>query len=292
MDAQNLVAEATFQSSGTAGELLSQLSDQLSRIATADAMVVSRQKSLNRLGRIAFGGLPVLAGVAAFSLGDASTAAIAVPVALVVGIAVALYLGSKARAITRPIQADGGRVNFCRFMLESLVRDATRDGRFEVKLKLQEELSLLSEGPNPKRAGAWQSLSHDPWWSVTGRLSDGTLVEQTLTALERRRPKGRLTKMRTSCLIHLRLVYDPAVYGDASFTTGKVKNPFRLLDHATVKAALATNKHVSVKIVVTKDTGPRRLHAASEAALLGGYRMLNLARLKAPSSAKGAGGAK
>lgn len=178
------------------------------------------------------------------------------------------------------------RVETLRLALNMLNQDAGKKTRFDVTLRLHAQRQQVSEGPNPRKAGGKQIFYKDSWLSLSGRLGDGTLISESCTDLTRERtkrnPRGKTKrKERHIALLRVQLDYDRARYGDASIAARRLRVAFRPPPAATgaqFKEVKTTDKSIAVKAILTGSPTPASLQAVSEAILLGGYRILNLAR--------------
>jgi hypothetical protein len=89
-------------------------------------------------------------------------------------------------------------------------------------------------------------------------------------------------------LLRVQLDYKSGRYGDVAIAVRRLANPFRLPDGVEMKSFSSTGEALAMKTIVKGNPAAAALHAASEAMLLGAYRILNLARQRVRAS----GGAK
>jgi hypothetical protein len=123
----------------------------------------------------------------------------------------------------------------------------------------------------------------DTWLTLTGRLSDGTSISESVVDLIRKRTKknsrGKIkTKERRICLLRIQLAYNPATYGNCIVVARRLRNPFRLPSKAAMKAWNFDNAKLTTKTIVKDTVTADDLRAATQAVLLGAYRVLNLSR--------------
>lgn len=266
IDQRKLERELVFSGHGTAAELTADL-DQINALEKSAKL---------RVRLIRWSALVVMVIFGALAFLSTNWSSLFVISATVVPVAILIYsLRSK------PILMD--RVSFARLMLKTLDRDAGTRGRFEVLLRLRANRVQLSAGPHPHKSGATQKMLKDEWITLNARLNDGTSIRESAVDLIRQRskrnPRGKLkTKERVICLLRVQLAYKPKRYGDATVAASRVQKPFRLPDGATIKASNFTKETVSIKTIVKGNAASDKLAAASEAVLLGAYRILNLSR--------------
>jgi hypothetical protein len=266
IDQRKLKQELVFSGQGTAAELTADL-DQINAL----------EKSAKRRTSLLRWSVPVvLVLFIALALFWTNWTRLFAICALVFPVAILSYsLRSKAILMDR--------VSFARLMLKTLGQDAGKRGRFDVMLRLRANRVQLSTSPHPHKAGITQKILKDEWITLNARLDDGTSIRESSVDLIRQRskrnPRGKLkTKERVICLLRVQLAYKPERYGDATVVASRVHKPFRLPDGATIKASTFTKETVSVKTIVRGNVASDKLAAASEAMLLGAYRILNLSR--------------
>jgi hypothetical protein len=276
IDQRKLERELVFSGQGTAAELTADL-DQINALEKS----AKRRTSLLR-----WSVLVVFVIFIALALLSTTWTRLFAICAVVFPVAILFYsLRSK------PILMD--RVSFARLLLKTLGQDAGKRGRFEVLLRLRANRVQLSTGPHPHKGGVTQKMLKDEWITLNARLNDGTSIRESAVDLIRQRskrnPRGKLkTKERVICLLRVQLSYKPERYGDATVVASRVHQPFRLPDGATIKASNFTKEMVSIKTIVRGNVASDKLTAASEAMLLGAYRILNLSR----RTVKATGGSK
>ena len=275
IDQQKLNKEFIFAGRGVAGELLL----GLDQFAPLEARLKGRRSRILWLALAVFVACAVVAAAGGGPL--FGLLAVVAPLGLVI---------YSAFLAATPILHD--RVELLRRTLNLLNQDAGSKARFEVQLHLRANKGKISESPNPQGRGK-QILFRDPWLTLGGRLSDGTSISESFVDLIRQRtkknPRGKTKKKeRRFCLIRVHLDYNTAIYGDASIASSRLKNPFRVPAGVEIKALNPTAKSLDIKTVVRGDLSAGTLHAASEAILLGAYRILNLARRRVVAT----GGAK
>jgi hypothetical protein len=264
IDRQKLDKEYIFTGRGTAAEL----TVEMDRVAALQKKLKARTSFIRWLALAVF---LVLAAAAAF--GGAGF----IVLGILAAIGVLIYSGASAPKIVPD------RVEFLRLILNTLSRDAGQGGRFQVLLRLCRKREKLSEAPNPRSKSGKQILLRDTWLSVGGRLSDGTSISESCTDLIRQRTKktarGKTkTKERIACLMRVQLEYNAERYGNAAIAAHAMTTPFRLPGETQMKAFSSDEKALAMKAIVKSNPTTAQLHAASEAMLLGAYRILNLAR--------------
>ena len=265
IDQQKLTKEFVYAGRGTAAELLAGL-DQITQL---EAKLKRKPVRIRWASLAAF----VIFAVLTFILGPLfALLAIIVPIGLLIYSA---FVGPP------PILHD--RIELLRLSLNTLNQDAGKKSRFDVLMPLCSRKQLISEGPNPRKAGGKQLLYKDPWLTLSGRLGDGTSISQTFVELIRERTKRNArgkTKRKglRRATVRLQMTYNPAIYGDASVASSRLRAPIRLPSGVQLKSMNATNTSLAVKALTKSDVSAKILNSTSEAMLLGAYRVLNLAR--------------
>jgi hypothetical protein len=274
IDRQKLSAESIFTGTGAAAELIGEMDG----IADLERKFRSHIVLLRWSAVAAF---LVCAGAAIWI-----TEAI-IFLGLVAGIAIfvySLFLDSNG-----PVH---DRVEFLRLKLATLAQDAGSKGRFRVLMRLRPALEKVSERPNPRAKALDDTFFRDPWLTLQGKLADGTSIFVSCTDLVRRRRKtgsrGKVkTKDRKTAFLRIQLDYRPEMYGNAALAARGISKPFRLPAKTLVKSFTFGETTVAVKAIVKEKPTAPVLQAASDAILLGAYRILNLSR-KLSASAGGA----
>lgn len=268
IDPQKLKNEFVVSGQGTVAEWNTEL-------AQVDALAAAFRR---RILLIRCSALAVLVAFAIpVALGTAGGVPFVVP-GIFVPISILIYAAVAAR---KKVIAE--RVSFLRQILSLLHEDAGDRGRFKILLHLRNQREKVSEGPNPHGHSGTQVLLKDTWLTLNGRLRDGTSISESVVDLIRKRTKknsrGKIkTKERQICLVRIQLAYNPATYGNCSVIARRFRNPFRLPTKAAMKAWKFDNAKLTTKTIVKGNVTADDLRAATQAVLLGVYRILNLSR--------------
>ncbi len=173
-----------------------------------------------------------------------------------------------------------GRISIAKERLATVQQDAGTQTPFSLRLALVAKPKRLSEEAWTGRKNGKQRFFEDCWFSLEGRLLDGTVITDEITDLKRERtfsnPRGkRKTKSRITFLVNVRFSYPNEIYGDARAAGQALNGQVKVGPSATVRSVRVTEKAILLKALVASERDIARTVGMLS---LGGYRILNLAR--------------
>ena len=185
--------------------------------------------------------------------------------AIVSGIGYLIYgLVSGSKLLAHPL-----RLGVAKERIAMLQQDAGEKAPFTVRLALSSKPVQLSEEAWQARKHGKQTFLEETWLSLEGRLLDGTVVNDEIKDMTRRRtftnPRGKhKVKTRMNYLVNVRFSYPTELYGEVKVGPGAILRGVRVSEKAIVMKALVTSEKE-----ITQTAGMLSI---------GGYRILNLAR--------------
>jgi hypothetical protein len=175
------------------------------------------------------------------------------------------------------------RLDIAKQCVGMIRQDAGEQAPFSMRVALSSKPTRLSEEAWHGRKNGKQQFFEETWLAFEGPLLDGTVVSDEIKDLARKRtftnPRGkRKTKTRITHLVNVRFSYPKHVYGDARAAAEALHDDVKPGSSATLRSVRVTEKAVVLKAVVDSD---KRILETARILSLGGYRILNLARMTA-----------
>lgn len=170
------------------------------------------------------------------------------------------------------------RVQMAKERIGMLQQDCGTQAPFSLRVGLVPRLARARG--TPAHGGRSDKFFEDNWFSLEGKLLDGTVLSDDIGNLTRKRTKsnrrGKVkTKTRVTYLVNVRFSYPKETYGDARAAGKAMEGAVKV-----GPAAVLRDVRVSEKAIVLKARVSEEMEVMPTAGMLslGGYRILNLAR--------------
>ena len=196
--------------------------------------------------------------------------------AIVSGIGYLIYgLVSGSKLLAHPL-----RLGVAKERIAMLQQDAGEKAPFTVRLALSSKPVQLSEEAWQARKHGKQTFLEETWLSLEGRLLDGTVVNDEIKDMTRRRtftnPRGKhKVKTRMNYLVNVRFSYPTELYGDARPAANALHGEVKVGPGAILRGVRVSEKAIVMKALVTSE---KEITQTAGMLSIGGYRILNLAR--------------
>jgi hypothetical protein len=172
------------------------------------------------------------------------------------------------------------RLETAKQRMRMLQEDADPKAQFTCRVVLATRPTMLSEQKWSARKNGKQQLFEEAWLSLEGPLLDGTVINDEIKDLTRKRTfsnaRGKAkVKTRTTHLVNIRFSYPKELYGDARPAEHALHGEVRVGPSAALRALRVTDKAITTKAMVTAE---KEIITTAGILSVGAYRILNLAR--------------
>lgn len=269
LNRQQLEKEGVYQDKSPLSSLLGALEQIAGFAQEASALKRRRAKT---------GGYIILAGiigaiVGAVAFGPLLSLSI---LAIIAGVAWLIYsLFSGGKILAHPL-----RLNIAKERMAMIQQDAGAQTPFSCRLALASNPAKVSEEAWTTRKRGKEMLFEESWFTLEGRLLDGTTITDEIKDLTRKRtftnPRGKhKTKTRLTYLVSVRFSYPQELYGDARPAEQALHGEVKVAGSAILRGVRVTEKAIALKALVSSE---REITQTAGMLSVGGYRILNLAR--------------
>jgi hypothetical protein len=268
LNPQQLEKEGVYQTQSPLPAILAEL-DQIANFAES-AKALKRKKAKR-------GGYIILGGVIGAVIGAVFPPLLVLSIlAIIFGIGYLIYaLASGNKLLAHPL-----RLGVAKERITMLLQDAGEKSPFTFRLALSSKPMQLSEEAWQARKHGKQTFLEESWLTLEGRLLDGTVVNDEIKDMTRRRtftnPRGKhKVKTRTNFLVNVRFSYPNALYGDARPAANALHGEVKVGPAAMLRGVRVSEKAIVMKALVTSE---KEITQTADMLSVGGYRILNLAR--------------
>jgi hypothetical protein len=270
IDARQLQADGRYQAHAPLATLL----DDLGQIKKLLQEILAGRKMIRRVA-----GIAALAGLLSAVAAGATGSAV-LGFGSFFGFTLALILFVYSFIYGRALVKHQDRLGLIEDLSKIFPQDAGKGSKFSATLVLKPAPTLIREEEWIEKTNGKQKFFEEEFLSLEGELLDGTVLNETVEELTRKRtyknPRGKFkTKLRTRYLITLRLAYPSDLYGDARAAYQTLHEEIRVPQSATLRDLRVTEKAIVVKALVNVRQG---IVQTSAMLSMGAYRILNLAR--------------
>ncbi len=275
LNQQQLEKTGIYEAKSPLSSLMSDL-DQIGSIVQQAAVQQKRQAKNGRW--MMLGGL---IGAIVFGVVGLAPLAVLSILAIVGGLVWWIYsFFSGGKLVSHPM-----RMEVARQRLAMIQQDAGARAEFAFRLALSSDPKRLSQETWHGRKNGSQQFFEECWFTLEGRLLDGTVLSDEIKDLKRTRTfstaRGkRKTKTRMQHLVNIRLSYPPERYGDARAAGKALHGELKVPGSTVLRDVRVTEKAIVLKALVTVE---KNILETVGMLSVGAYRILNLARRIAPA---------